>query len=403
MEIGPFFFFLHSLVFNSWHLHCFLLNLHHVETSLPPQSCCFAECLTSHGRMVCWWIALGLRCCRVHWSRSWCSDTFKVTCTNALSLHITTHTNKMQPRGQWTTVYWSRHFTTVTPNKGNVNALIASLCDFKWKLLNGATVWLVFFSSISPITDKCSPSNSLPVSPALVAWFLVLVVIFLKNFFNLLLPFFILISISCSRFPPSWWPSCVSSVLTSLLPLRVFQSLCSQDQHQLCTQWVSGLSVLSSARLCPSILLLSPRLPCSCILLSFKPFLCVLVLNLRVTEFQRLSVNLTTKQTFRLMLWVIIRLTSSFASRPFHLFTFAGAKEVLEHSNIAIKRQINIFCQQSSGHFNHTSSQWLSEAFWEEEKSPWLTSWQSELHLSCDHSACYSSDEEWGFFLGGDF
>lgn len=79
------------------------------------------------------------------------------------------------------------------------------------------------------------PVNSRPVSTALVAWLLVLVVIIFFIFLDYLLPLFMLICISCSRFPSFWWPSCVSSVSTSFLPLRVFKSLCSQDQHQLCT------------------------------------------------------------------------------------------------------------------------------------------------------------------------
>lgn len=128
------------------------------------------------------------------------------------------------------------------------------------------------------------PVNSRPVSTALVAWLLVLVVII-----------FLFFSIICCHCL-CWFASPAPGSLPSDDP-HVFHlsphpsspseylSPCAHKTSTSCapSEFLVGFSVLSSPSLCASILFLSLHLPCLCSLLSFKTFLCVLVLNLHIT------------------------------------------------------------------------------------------------------------------------
>lgn len=114
------------------------------------------------------------------------------------------------------------------------------------------------------------PVNSLPVSMAFVAWFLVLGVIIFS---------IICCHCLCWFTSPGSLPSDDPHVF-HLSPRpsspSEYLSPCAHKTSTSCapSEFLIWFSVLSSARLCPSILVLSPCLPCPCILLSFKPFLC---------------------------------------------------------------------------------------------------------------------------------
>lgn len=78
---------------------------------------------------------------------------------------------------------------------------------------------------------------------------------------------------------------------------------------------------------------------------------------------------------------------------PVYGFGFAGAKASSGNCSRDNKKQINIFYQNSSCPFDHsTSRKWLREAFWAQ-----LTLWHSGWEYSRDQAASGTRDEEQAF------